>query len=55
MVAVDKLTKVSHFFLVKTTHTTSNIAEIYMKEISRLHGIPRIIVSDRESKFNSNL
>jgi hypothetical protein len=44
MVVVDKLTKASHFFLVKTNHTTTNIAEIYMKEISRLHGIPRTIV-----------
>jgi hypothetical protein len=26
MVVVDKLTKAGHFFLVKTTHTTSNIA-----------------------------
>ena len=44
MVVVDKLTKASHFVLVKTTHTTTNIAEIYMREIARLHGIPRTIV-----------
>jgi hypothetical protein len=55
MVVVDKLTKAAHFFPVKTTHTTTNIAEIYMKEIARLHGIPRTIVSDRDTKFNSNL
>jgi hypothetical protein len=51
MVVVDKLTKDVHFFLVKTTHTTTNIAEIYMREISRLHGILRTIVSDRDIKF----
>jgi hypothetical protein len=44
MVVVEKLTKASHFVLVKTTHTTTNIAEIFMKEIVRLHGIPRTIV-----------
>jgi hypothetical protein len=43
MVVVDKLTKDSHFVPIKTTHTTDNIADIYMNEISRLHGIPRTI------------
>jgi transposase InsO family protein len=55
MVVVDKLTKVAHFVPVKTTHTAANIAEIFMKEIARLHGIPRTIVSDRDTKFTSNL
>jgi hypothetical protein len=53
MVVVDKLTKDTHFLPVKTTHTTTNIAEIYIREISRLHRIPRIIVSDRDTKFTS--
>jgi transposase InsO family protein len=39
---------------VKTTHTTTNIAEIFMKEIARLHGIPRTIVSNKDTKFTSN-
>jgi transposase InsO family protein len=54
MVVVDKLTKASHFLPMKTMHTTTNIAEIFMKEIARLHGIPRTIVSDRDTKFTSN-
>jgi hypothetical protein len=55
MVVVDKFTKSSHFVHVKMTHTTTNIAEIYMREIARLHGIPKKIVSDRDTKFTSNL
>jgi hypothetical protein len=55
MVVVEKLTKAAHFVPVKTTHTTTNIAEIFMKEIVRLHGIPRTIISDRDTKFTSNL
>jgi hypothetical protein len=54
MVVVDKLTKAAHFVPVKTTHTMANIAEIFMKEIARLHGIPRTIVLDRDTKFTSN-
>jgi DNA-binding transcriptional regulator WhiA len=54
MMVVEKLTKAAHFVLVKTSHTTTNIAEIFMKEIARLYGIPRTIVSDRDTKFTSN-
>jgi hypothetical protein len=54
MVVVDKLTKVSHFIPVKSTHKEANIAEIYMREIAKLHGVPKTIVSDRDSKFTSN-
>jgi hypothetical protein len=55
MVVVEKLTKAYHFVPVKTNHTMTNIAEIFMKEIAKLHGIPRTIVSDRDAKFTSNL
>ena len=54
MVVVNKLTKAAHFVPVKSTHKATNIAEIYMKEIARLNGIPKAIVSDRDSKFTSN-
>jgi hypothetical protein len=54
MVVVDKLINVAHFFPVKMTHTTTNISEIYMKEIVRLHVIRKEIVLDRYTKFNSN-
>jgi hypothetical protein len=55
MVVVDKLTEATHFVPIKITHTTTNIAEIYKREIVRLHGIPKEIVSDRDTNFNSNL
>jgi 2-hydroxy-3-keto-5-methylthiopentenyl-1-phosphate phosphatase len=46
MVVVDKLTKETHFIHMKTTHKETNIANIYMKELSRLHGVPKEIVSE---------
>jgi len=54
MVVVDKFTKATHFIPIKMTHKETKIAEIYMKEISRLHGVPKEIVSDRDPKFTSN-
>ena len=54
MVVVDKLTKEAHFILVKSTHKTDDIAKIFMKEIFKLHGFPKELVSDRDVKFTSN-
>ena len=46
MVVVDKLSKTTHFILVKSTYKTSDILRISMKEIFRLHGLHIAIVSD---------
>jgi len=51
MVVVDKLSKSAHFIPVKSTYKAINIADIFMKEIFRLHGVPRIVISDRDAKF----
>jgi hypothetical protein len=53
MVVVDKLSKVAHFIPVKLTHKAVNIVDVYMKEIARLHGILKTIVSNRDPKFTS--
>jgi hypothetical protein len=54
MVVVDKLIKSSHFILVKSTCKAIDISNIFIKDIFRLHGIPKEIVSDRDTKFTSN-
>ena len=54
MVVVEKLTKEAHFILVNTTHKIDDIAKIFMKEIFKLHGLLKVIVSDRDVKFTSN-
>jgi hypothetical protein len=53
MVVIDKLSKSAHFIPVKSTFKAINIAEIFMKEIFRLHGIPKMVISDRDVKFTS--
>ena len=54
MVVVDKLTKASHFILVKSTYKANAIAKNFMKEIFRLLGLPKVIISNRDTKFTSN-
>jgi hypothetical protein len=51
MVVAEKLTKVVHFISLKTTHKATDVADIFMREVARLHGIPKTIVSDRDPKF----
>jgi hypothetical protein len=53
-VVVDRLTKVAHFIPVKTTYTSAKLAEIYMKRIVCLHGVPKSIMSDRGTQFTSH-
>ena len=52
-VIVDRYTKSAHFLPVKVTFTVDQYAELYVKEIVRLHGAPKTIVSDRDPKFTS--
>ena len=51
MVVIDKLNNFACFIRVKSTLKDINIAEIFMKEIFRLHGIPKMVISDRDVKF----
>ena len=54
MVMVEEFSMETHFILVKSMHKTSDIARIFMKEIFRLHGLPKVIVSNQDAKFTSN-
>ena len=54
MVVVDKLSKLVNFIPVKYTYKAVNIADIFMKDIFRLHGVPKVVISDRDVKFTRN-
>ena len=54
MVVVDKLSKEAHFIPIKTTYKAANIADIFLKQIFRLHGKPKVIISDRDPKLTGN-
>ena len=53
-VVVGKLSKETQFIPVKSTYKAVHIADIFLKEIFRLHGIPKEIISDRDTKFTIN-
>ena len=46
-VIVDRLTKTTHFLLIKKTYYTEKLARLYVNHIVCLHGVPVSIVSNR--------
>ncbi|GBE87762.1 Transposon Ty3-G Gag-Pol polyprotein [Sparassis crispa] len=52
-VVICRLTSMVHLVPVNMTSTASDIAELYVREIVRLHGMPKSIVSDWDLKFTS--
>jgi hypothetical protein len=54
-VIVDRLTKSSLFLHIKMGDSVEKLAQLYIKEVVRLHGVPVSIVSDRDPRFTSRL
>ena len=54
MVVVDRLTKYAHFFALSHPFKASIVSIAFMETIQKLHGNPKIIVSDRDPIFTRN-
>jgi hypothetical protein len=54
MVVVEKLSKEAHFRPIKSTFKTINVANIFIKEFFKLHGLPKTIISNKDAKFTSS-
>ncbi|GJS22763.1 putative reverse transcriptase domain-containing protein [Tanacetum coccineum] len=53
-VIIDRLTKSAHFLPMKETDPMDKLARLYLKEVVTRHGIPILIICDRDPRFASN-
>ncbi|KAG8720806.1 hypothetical protein FRC09_008934 [Ceratobasidium sp. 395] len=53
LVAVDHATNMIRIIPTKQTYKSKDVAEIMYENVYKIHGIPRVIISDRDSLFTA--
>jgi len=53
LVVVDRLSKFAHFIPLPPDFNTPKVAEVFIKQVVSIHGLPQSIVSDRDKIITS--
>jgi len=55
LIVIDRLTKMAHFLPCTKEMDARQFSQLFMREIFRLHGMPKDIITDQGSIFTSDL
>jgi hypothetical protein len=55
LVVIDKLTKYGHFIPIHHPYMALQIAKVYVDNVYKLHGLPQVLISDRDPVFTSSV
>lgn len=55
LVVVDKFSKYSHFIALRDPFTAAMVAQAFMLNIYKLYGMPKVLISDHDRIFTSQL
>ncbi|CAM8987288.1 unnamed protein product [Rhodiola kirilowii] len=55
LVVVDRLSKNAHFLAMSHPYAAIEVAQIYMDNVFKLHGMPQSVINDRDPTFLSQV
>ena len=55
LVIIDKFYKYGHFIPLTHPYPAMTVAQLYVDHVYKLHGLPAVIISDRDKVFTSAL
>lgn len=55
LVVVDRFTKYSHFIAMSHPFTVQHVVKMFIDNVFKHHGLPSVVITDRDRIFTSNL